>query len=136
MLLVASNELLLQQAAPTAKTAKGITTRGAQLHGRPLLPEQCIMAAHKIPLGDVSINGPVHNLCEVMQNVVASAAEAKVGALFSNARIGEQLRFALKEMGHQQPPTPICTDNSTADGIINNKLKQCWSCAIDMHFYW
>eukprot|EP00957_Ditylum_brightwellii_P093770 7139809-Ditylum_brightwellii.AAC.1 len=50
--------------------------------------------------------------------------------------MGEQLRTALAEMGHQQPPTPICTDNSTADGIINKKLKQCWSCAIDMHFYW
>eukprot|EP00957_Ditylum_brightwellii_P014147 1065880-Ditylum_brightwellii.AAC.1 len=58
-----------------------------------------------------------------MRNVVTSAAEAEVGALFSNVHMGEQLRTALAEMGHQQPPTPICTDNSTADGIVNNKLK-------------
>eukprot|EP00957_Ditylum_brightwellii_P030858 2338187-Ditylum_brightwellii.AAC.1 len=71
-----------------------------------------------------------------MRNDVASAAEAEVGALFSNAFMGEQLRTALAEMGHQQPPMSICTDDSTADGIVNNKLKQHWSCAIDMHFYW
>eukprot|EP00957_Ditylum_brightwellii_P036811 2787850-Ditylum_brightwellii.AAC.2 len=63
-------------------------------------------------------------------------AEAEVGTLFANAQMEEQLRIALAEMEHQQPPTPICTDNSTADGIINNKLKQCWSRAIDMCFYW
>eukprot|EP00957_Ditylum_brightwellii_P202587 15330819-Ditylum_brightwellii.AAC.1 len=69
----------------------------------------------KNPPGDVPLNGLIHNLCEVMQNVVASAAEAKVGALFSNTRMGEQLRIALAEMEHQQPPVPICIDNSTAD---------------------
>eukprot|EP00957_Ditylum_brightwellii_P060988 4629584-Ditylum_brightwellii.AAC.1 len=71
-----------------------------------------------------------------MRNVVASATEVEVVALFSNAWMGEQLRTALTEMGHPQPPTPICTGNSTADGIINNQLKQRWSHAIDMCFYW
>eukprot|EP00957_Ditylum_brightwellii_P094016 7158506-Ditylum_brightwellii.AAC.1 len=71
-----------------------------------------------------------------MQNVVASAAETEVGALFSKARMGEQLQTAQEEMGHQQPPTPVCTDHSTVEGIVNNKLKQCWPCAIDMRFYW
>eukprot|EP00957_Ditylum_brightwellii_P008259 624382-Ditylum_brightwellii.AAC.1 len=71
----------------------------------------------KLPTGDVPLNGPVHNLCNVMRNVVASVAEAEVGALFSNACMGDQLRTALTDMGHEQPPTSICTDNSTADDI-------------------
>eukprot|EP00957_Ditylum_brightwellii_P107445 8197854-Ditylum_brightwellii.AAC.1 len=39
-------------------------------------------------------------------------------------------------MGHPQPPTPIMTDNSTASGIVNSSIKQHWSRAIDMRFYW
>eukprot|EP00957_Ditylum_brightwellii_P130065 9920533-Ditylum_brightwellii.AAC.1 len=89
----------------------------------------------KPPPGDIPLNSPVHNLWEVMWNVVASVAEAEVGALFLNAQMEEQLRIALAEMGHHQLPTPICKHNSTADNITNNKLKQHWSHAIDMCFY-
>ena len=67
---------------------------------------------------------------------MASAAEAKVGALYTNARKGEELRTALEEMGHPQPPTPIMTDNTTANGIVNDTVKQRRSRAIDMRFYW
>eukprot|EP00957_Ditylum_brightwellii_P087795 6685858-Ditylum_brightwellii.AAC.1 len=62
--------------------------------------------------------------------------EADVGALFINAKKGEEMRVALEEMGHPNPPTPIMTDNSTACGIINNAVKQCRTRVIDMHFYW
>ena len=39
-------------------------------------------------------------------------------------------------MGFPQPATKIKTDNSTAEGIINDKIKQNRSKAIDMRFYW
>ena len=42
----------------------------------------------------------------------------------------------LEELGHPQPPTPIKTDNTTANGIINGTVKQQRSKAIDMRFYW
>ena len=67
---------------------------------------------------------------------MSSAAEAKIGTLFLNAREATVLRMALVEMGHPQPATPIATDNSTADGIMNKDVKQVWSKAIDMRFYW
>eukprot|EP00957_Ditylum_brightwellii_P172841 13158077-Ditylum_brightwellii.AAC.1 len=67
---------------------------------------------------------------------MASAAEAEVGALYTNAWKGEELRTALEEMGHPQPPTPIMTDNTTANGIVNDTIKQRRSRAIDMRFYW
>ncbi len=50
---------------------------------------------------------------------MSSAAEAGIGALYIDAQKGVKERNILEEMGHTQPPTPIQTDNSTADGIIN-----------------
>eukprot|EP00957_Ditylum_brightwellii_P156498 11910913-Ditylum_brightwellii.AAC.1 len=39
-------------------------------------------------------------------------------------------------MGHKQPPTPIMTDNTTANEIVNDTAKQHKLCAIEMQFYW
>jgi hypothetical protein len=81
-------------------------------------------------------NGAVTVFCQIMKNVVSSAAEAELGALFHNAQTACPLRVALEEMGHPQPATPIQTDNSTASGIINDTVKQKRSKAMDMRFYW
>jgi hypothetical protein len=67
---------------------------------------------------------------------MSSAAEAEIGSIFINAKEAAPLRVMLEEMGHHQPPTPIQTDNSTAYGILNNKLNQKRSKAMDMRFYW
>jgi hypothetical protein len=53
---------------------------------------------------------------------MSSAAEAELGALFINAKEAVYLRQILIEMGHPQPKTPIQTDNTTAEGVINNKI--------------
>eukprot|EP00957_Ditylum_brightwellii_P160549 12222158-Ditylum_brightwellii.AAC.1 len=81
-------------------------------------------------------NGPVHTVCEVIRNVMSSTGEAEIRALYVNTRKGEELRLALKEMGHPQPPTPVMTGNSTACGIVNKTVKQRRTRAIDMRFYW
>jgi len=81
-------------------------------------------------------NGPVHVLCQIMRQVVASAAEAELGALFLNAQTICPIRTALEELGHPQPATPLQTDNNTASGIINDTVKQKRSKAVDMRFYW
>jgi hypothetical protein len=39
-------------------------------------------------------------------------------------------------MGHNQDATELKTDNTTADGIINNTFQQKRSKAMDMIFYW
>eukprot|EP00957_Ditylum_brightwellii_P093684 7133507-Ditylum_brightwellii.AAC.1 len=67
---------------------------------------------------------------------MASAAEAEIGALYTNARKGEEFCTALQELDHPQLPTPIMTDNNTANGIVNDTIKQRRSLAIDMQFYW
>jgi hypothetical protein len=81
-------------------------------------------------------NGPIMVLAKIIKNVMSSAAEAEVAALFMNAQEMAPMRQCLKELGHPQPPTPIKTDNSTATGIINNTIKQKRSKSIDMRFYW
>ena len=82
------------------------------------------------------LNGAVHILSTILNNVVASATEAEVGALFHNAQDACMLRNALEFLGHPQPATPIQTDNSCAEGIANDTVKQKRSKAIDMRFYW
>ena len=84
----------------------------------------------------MQFNGAILVLARVIKNVMASAAEAELGALFSNAQEVLPMRQCLKELGHPQPATPIKTDNSTAQGIINNTIKQKRSKAMDMRFYW
>lgn len=82
------------------------------------------------------MNGAIHVHSSIMRSVLASATEAEVGALFYNAQDGAMLRTTLTEMGHNQPATPIQTDNEVADGIVNDRVKQRRSKAIDMRFYW
>jgi len=79
-------------------------------------------------------NGPVHVLCQIMQQVVTSAAEGKLGVLFLNAQAMCPLCMALDGLGHPQPATPMQTDNITACGILNDTVEQKQSKAIDMNF--
>ncbi len=71
-----------------------------------------------------------------MRNVLASATEAEVGALFHNAQDACMLRQTLTKLGHPEPATPIQTGNACAEGVINDTVKQKRSKAIDMRFYW
>jgi hypothetical protein len=88
------------------------------------------------PNGPYKPNGSIHVLCHIMREVLSSAAEAELGALFHNGKEACPLRIALEEMGHPQPATPMATDNNTASGIATDTVKQKRSKAIDMRFYW
>ena len=44
-------------------------------------------------------------------------------------------RTTLEELDHPQPPTPIQTDNSTVNNIMN-KIKQKQSKVTDKRLYW
>jgi hypothetical protein len=54
---------------------------------------------------------------------MSSAAEAELGALYVNVKEAIYLRQILHKMGHPQPRTPILTDNTTAEGVINNRIQ-------------
>ncbi len=55
---------------------------------------------------------------------------------YTNARKRVEEQNIFEVMGHTQPPTPIQTDNSTADGIINSRVQPKCTKAMDMRFHW
>jgi hypothetical protein len=67
---------------------------------------------------------------------MSSAAEAKLGMLFINAKMAVSMQRTLKELGHPQPRTPIQTNNSTAHALLTNKILPKVLKAMDMRFHW
>ena len=85
---------------------------------------------------DSDMNGPIAIECLILKNIVSSAAESELGGVFTNATRACGLRTALIEIGHPQPATPICTDNTTANDLIAGRIKQRRSRAFDMRYHW
>jgi hypothetical protein len=83
-----------------------------------------------------NFNAPIFVQARVIKNVMASAAEAEVAALYLNAQEALPIRQCLIDLGHPQPATRMNTDNQTATGILRGTIKQKRSKAIDMRFYW
>ena len=71
-----------------------------------------------------------------MINVLASAMEAELGALFVNCQRGADTHMDLIEMGHSQPPTPAVTDSDTGNGFFNENTRQKRSRTTNMRYYW
>ncbi len=72
----------------------------------------------------IKLNGAFHTLCSILRFVVASAAEAELGALFLNCQEGMIFKATLEDLGHPQPKIPVHCDNATAVGIANNTIKR------------
>jgi hypothetical protein len=85
---------------------------------------------------DAPNNGAILTLATIIKAVMSSAAEAELAAVYLNAREAVYLRQILTEIGHPQPRTPIQTDNSTAEGVINHKIQPRRTKAMDMRFHW
>jgi hypothetical protein len=81
-------------------------------------------------------NGAIVIISTVLKQVMPLAAEAEIGAVFTNAKEGAVLCTTLEELGHHRPPTPLETDNTTATGYSNGTIKQKRTKAMDMRFYW
>ena len=81
-------------------------------------------------------NNAFYVLAAIIKNVMSSAMESEVAALYENAKKVIEFRHVLEDMGHPQPHTIIRTDNKTACGILNGTMKQKRSKAIDMRFWW
>ena len=81
-------------------------------------------------------NGAVLNIAQIIRNVMTSAADAEIGALYINARHAIPARNLLIEMGHEQPATPVQTDNTTALGFVTRNLHPKQTKSVDMnHWY-
>jgi hypothetical protein len=83
-----------------------------------------------------TLNGPVHTMCKIIDVVVGSAAEAKIGAGYLNGQDAVPIVTKLTELGHPQPPTPMQVDSTTAEGFAKGTMKQNKSKAMDMRWHW
>ena len=45
------------------------------------------------------------------------------------------MRIFSEEMGYQQPPTPLQTDNAMEDAVVNGKVQLKHTHVMDMRFY-
>jgi hypothetical protein len=98
----------------------------------------CASGYHYLGNADGKLfNGVIFILAKMIKSVMQSAAEAECGGLYMNAKEAvPSMRITLEELNHPQPATPIRTDNSTTDGIMNKTVKQKQSKSMDMRFYW
>ena len=67
---------------------------------------------------------------------MTSATEAELAGLYIMAREAVYIRIILEELGHKQPPTPLQTDNSMAEAVVNGKIQPKRTKAMDMRFHW
>jgi hypothetical protein len=72
----------------------------------------------------IRLNGAYHVSLMIMQFIVASTVEAKLGVLYHNCQTGMIFRLTLEEMGHKQPKTPVHCNNATSVDIANNSIKR------------
>ncbi len=103
-------------------------------------PKACSRAGgHMFMAGSEEIpinNGAVLNISQIIKAVMPLAAEAKLGALFINAKTTVSMQQTLEEMGHPQPRTPVQTDNSTTHALLTNRILSKALKAMDMRFNW
>jgi hypothetical protein len=84
----------------------------------------------------ICLNRAFHVSLLIMKFVMASAAQAELGALYHNCQTGIIFRLTLVKMGHTQPRAPAHYNNATAVGIANNSIKRQCSGSMEMRFFW
>jgi hypothetical protein len=93
------------------------------------------MGALPIDGKPIKLNGVFHTLCAILRFVVASAAEAELGALFLNCQEGMIVKTTLEDLGHPQPKIPVHCNNATAVGIASNTIKRQRSRAMENEIF-
>ena len=91
---------------------------------------------NKAPTKLPTANGPILATSKGIKNIVGSAAEAEIVGVFEGCQEGLPIRKTLQELKHEQPPTPLKTDNKTAQGIITSNMKPRKTRAMDMRYHW
>jgi hypothetical protein len=83
----------------------------------------------------ICINGAFHLSTNVIQFMIAFAAEIELGALFHDCQTSIIFCSNLKDMGRTQPRLSVLCNNALAVGIANRTVK--WQCSrsIEMRFF-
>ena len=91
---------------------------------------------HPQRIAHPEVNGAILVICKALKHVVSSAAESETAGVFFNAQKAISIRYTLEQLGHQQPATPIKTDNSTTKGFVHNNIHQNRLKSWDMRYHW
>ena len=83
-----------------------------------------------------TLNGEILVECKTLFHVVSSFAEAEISGVFHNAQVSIPIRRIVEVLNHPQPPIPLKTENSIANGFIHNNIHQKRSKSWDMRYYW
>ena len=81
-------------------------------------------------------NGPILTITHIMKFFVYSATEAKLAAMFINAKKIVPLCQTLIEMRWLQPLATLQTNNYIATGVTNNTFVPHQTKFMDLWFYW
>ena len=82
-------------------------------------------------------NGAILTLSSIIKHVMSSASEAELAALYYGCKQAAPIRITLEETGHSQPaPTPITTDNITAQGLTMGSMTPKTSKSNNQQFNW
>jgi hypothetical protein len=68
--------------------------------------------------------------------VVASVAEAELGAAFQNAQKAVEFRNTLHELGYPQLPSMVMIDNTVAEGLAADTINAKRSKSMNVRFFW
>jgi hypothetical protein len=82
------------------------------------------------------INGPVSCHTNTIPVVCSSVQEAEYAALVAAARLADNERSILHNLGYPQPPALLLCDNEIAVGLANQTITPRLSKRIDMRFHW
>ncbi len=82
------------------------------------------------------INEPISCHTNVIPVVCSAVQEAEYAGLFAAARIADDERRILHNLGYPQPPTLRLCDNKCAVGFANKTMIPRLSKSIDMCFHW
>jgi hypothetical protein len=82
-------------------------------------------------------NGTILTLSTIIKHIVLLAYEAKLTALYYGCKLAAPIWTTLKELGLFQPaPTPINTNNITAQGLTMGTMTPKATKSMDQHFHW
>ena len=84
----------------------------------------------------LSNNAEIPTNNDAILNIAHIIKHAELVALYIMAWESLYIRIILEEIGHTRPPTPLQIDNSMADGVVNGKITQKRTKAMDMRFHW
>jgi hypothetical protein len=82
-------------------------------------------------------NGDILTLSTIIKHVMLSASEAEFATLYYGCKLADPLQTTLEELDHfQLTPTPVTTNNITAQGLTMGTIAPKASKSMDQCFHW